>query len=264
MITKMIVVPRIHRPARAMAAAALLLIAAGASDAQSGERRCRGGKQFYAGQCRYPEEIRSLQQQTARDHAAAVRRKQEQAARQAEERSQQDRSACEQARSADTIEVWERYSADHPDGECEAEAMGRITLLRREAAPDVPSPEPEPDVGDEEASGALSPLVYVGFGIGAAGFVTWGIAGGLSLANRSTLSDECPGDVCTPEQQDTIDSGEAAGHAATVGMIVGFAGATLGVIGLLLPTGDDEVAEADEATIRPLIGPGTIGLSGRF
>jgi hypothetical protein len=260
MITKMMVVPVIRRPARAIGAVALLLIAAWASDSRAAERRCRGGKQFYSGQCRYPEEIRSLQQQTARGHAAAARRKQEQAA----ERAQRDRMACEKARAADTVESWEQYAADHPDGECEAEAMGRVTLLRREVAADAPPPEPQPEVGESEPSGALSPLVYVGFGIGAVGFVTWGIAGGISLANRSALSDECPGDVCASDQQDTIDSGEAAGHVATVGMIVGFAGATLGVIGLLLPTGDDQAADVDEATIRPLIGPGTVGLSGRF
>jgi hypothetical protein len=249
-----------------MAAGALLLAGSFASDVHGGERRCRGGKQFYAGQCRYPEEIKQLKARAAQDQAAAARRAKERAAReQAEEAARRDREACEQARTEDTLEAWERYSADFPTGECEAEAMGRATLLRREAdldnAPPPPSPsDPEP----EEDSGGLSPLVYVGFGIGAAGFVTWGIAGGISLANRSTLSDECPGDVCSSEQQDTIDSGEAAGHAATVGMIVGFAGATLGVIGLLLPTGEGDDGEEEQVSVRPLLGPGTIGLGGRF
>lgn len=272
------------RPTLAAFTVVLALFALSLSQAHA-DKRCRGGKQFYAGQCRYPEEIRQLKAQAARQQAAAEeRRKQEEARRAEEARQQRDRAACDVARGADNLGAWRSYLLEHPQGDCQAEAEERIAALEQEAAQSSAPPPPDPGAGratgsghgegdgrgggadgeDQEPSG-YSALVPVGFAIGAVGLTTWGIAGAISLANRSTLSDECPDDVCSPDQQDTINTGEIAGDVATVGLVVGGAGVVLGVIGLLLPTADEAADEGSAAAhVRVFGGPGELGLMGHF
>ena len=127
-----------------------------------------------------------------------------------------------------------------------------------------PVAPPPPD----EEEGGISPLVWVGFGVGAAGLIVWGITGGISMSKSSTLKDECTDGVCSPDQESELDSATTLAHVATAGLVVGLVGCTVGLVSLFaFGSGSDEPDETatDSAVVlRPLIGPTTIGLEGRF
>jgi hypothetical protein len=108
---------------------------------------------------------------------------------------------------------------------------GRRLDLRFQAPPiemDLLEPEPAPEPGYTP-----SPLVWVGFGVGAAGFVVGTVTGALSLAKAADLRDACPDDTCDESLRDDHDEGLALAHAATASFAVGAAGAVLGVVALL-------------------------------
>jgi hypothetical protein len=130
-----------------------------------------------------------------------------------------------------------------------------------------PEPTPGPDGGDtpaEPSSGGLSPLVWVGFGVGAAGLLVGGITGGIAAGKASDLKDRCPDNACPREEtEDDYDSTYTMAHVSTVGFVVGGAGAALGLVALFALSGDDE-ADTATITVQPSVGLGSLGITGRF
>ena len=111
------------------------------------------------------------------------------------------------------------------------------------------------------ADGGLSPLVWVGFGLGGAGLVAGTITGVLALNAASSTEDRCADEGCT---QDDIDAEVAVAHVSTVAFAVGGAGIVLGVVGLLVG-GDDEVAlETGAVRWSPVALPHGMGVSASF
>lgn len=142
---------------------------------------------------------------------------------------------------------------------------GQMASLRIEFTPD-PNAKP----GSGSASGAdaatdsgISPLVWVGFGVGAAGFIVGGITGGIALSDASSYDDECPNKVCPPDRESDLDSSLTLAHVSTVSLIVGGAGTALGLIALFALS-DDGAAASPEAAVAPIVGPGFAGLRGSF
>lgn len=128
--------------------------------------------------------------------------------------------------------------------------------------------EPPPD-DDDASSSHLRTVAWVGLGVGAAGWLTWGVTGSISLAQAGSLADDCPDDVCPADLEDDLDTAKTLADVATAGLIVGLTGSIYAVIALLVtPSGDDGDGngEPDEtsASVRPQIGPGYVGLSGQF
>ncbi len=245
-----------------------LSIAGGEAAAQE---RCKGTKQYYAGKCRYPDEVRKLQaEDAARRRAAAARRRQAEEAKQRELLGQRDAGACDMARSTDTRAAWEAYLKAHPEGGCAAQANERLAVLAEPPSPTTPPttdpgpPTPPPD-GAATGSGdaGISPLAIVGFAVGGAGLVTWAVAGGISLSRSSALGDQCPDDKCPPEHQGELDDALLAAHVTTVGAVVTGVGAALSVIGLLTSGSSDGEASAG-ATIEPTVGWSALGVRGSF
>lgn len=128
----------------------------------------------------------------------------------------------------------------------------------------------EPPAAQEDATSAhLRTVAWVGLGVGAAGWLTWGITGAISLAQTESLADDCPDDVCPAELEDDLDSAKTMSDVATAGFIVGLTGSLYGIIALLVtPSGDDsdpgEQHDGTTASVRPQIGPGYLGVSGQF
>ncbi|MBW2528591.1 MAG: hypothetical protein JRI23_30740 [Deltaproteobacteria bacterium] len=142
---------------------------------------------------------------------------------------------------------------------------------------DGASPEPGPNTGPDKGPVApdapgpeISPLVWVGFGVGAAGLLTGGITGGITLSKTSSLEDECPDKQCTAEQEADLDDAKLVGHVSTAGFVIGGVGVAVGIVGLALTDWDGGSSEpgdgAPESAIRlqPLLGPTSIGLQGSF
>lgn len=252
--------------------------------AEDGSKRCRGGKQFYQGECRYPDEIQRLQAEAARQRAAeAARRKAEKERKaqekEAEEKKARDVVACSNARQADSLTGWQQYQTDFPDGTCAQEAAERIAALQPKQAPTAPPPTPPPPMVPtevEESSAEISPLVWIGLGVGVAGLVTFGVAGGVAMHRESKLADECPDASCAPDQQDALDKAMLSAHVSTVGLIIGGMGVTILTIGLVLPGDDDAEGptaaepaaepepQAESAALQLLLRPGSVGLRAQF
>lgn len=131
----------------------------------------------------------------------------------------------------------------------------------------VPQPDPVPGAVPPgprpitpEPTGGISPLVWVGFGVAVVGGIVGGITGGVALSKSSDIKDACGGFQCDPSHEDDLDQGEALAHVSTVSFAVAGAGAAVGIIGLVL----SDFGGGQEAALVPMIGPGVVGLRGRF
>jgi hypothetical protein len=123
--------------------------------------------------------------------------------------------------------------------------------------PGPPSPAPAPP-----RKGPLSPLVWIGFGAGAAGLIVGGVAGGVAAARAGDLEERCPDGRCDARDEAIVDDYDAAfvsAHVSTAGFILAGVGVAVGVVGLFLPRG-----KAEAATLLPWVGPASAGLWGRF
>ncbi len=136
-----------------------------------------------------------------------------------------------------------------------AQAEERVVKLTLAPLTHVPEP-------------TTSPLVYVGFGIGGVGLIAGTITGVLSLAQASDIKDRCDGTTCPRSAQEDIDSAKVVANVSNVAFAIGGVGVGLGVLGLFLP-GEAEPAQAPPGQVaglevEPLVGPGWLGLGGRF
>ncbi len=122
----------------------------------------------------------------------------------------------------------------------------------------------ENSVGDDESSG-MSPLVYVGFGVGGVGLAVGIITGAIALSKAAELDDACPDKRCDADQQSVLDTGEALAHTSTAGFVVGGVGIAVGLAALLMSdTKKDEAPAAGSFKLRPVIYHAGLGLRGRF
>lgn len=111
-----------------------------------------------------------------------------------------------------------------------------------EGPPPASGEEPRPREAPDRVAHHTSPWVYVAGGVGAAGFVTAAIAGGLLLQKRSTINSECQKDQpnpdgsipCSPAGKDAADLAKGTLAPITeVGLAVGAAG-TIATVLLLV------------------------------
>ena len=101
-----------------------------------------------------------------------------------------------------------------------------------------------------------------GFGVGAAGLIAGGVTGGLTLSREKDLETSCPDKHCTSaDAQSDLDSSRTLANVSTAMFAVGGAGIAVGVVGLVL---SDFGGSTEQAAIEPLVGPGWLGMKGRF
>jgi hypothetical protein len=131
--------------------------------------------------------------------------------------------------------------------------------------PDIPRQPPRPLPPPRDRTPA-----YVSFGVGAAGFLTFVVAGAINQSTFNSLHDQCPGGRCAPSLASDVDKGRRAQTIANVGFGVALVGATVGAV--LLVTGGND-AKAEEVARRPpgkvvltdlSIGPHALELGGAF
>ena len=149
--------------------------------------------------------------------------------------------------------------------------------------PSVPATKPQPEPTEPaDSSAAISDAgtekpgiptyAYVGFGVGGLGLVVGSITGVMALSKASDLEDTCGGTRCPPEEQDDIDSGKSLATVSNVGFVLAVLGAGVGVYGLVWDRGPTastasrgtRPSRSQALVVMPTIGPGSIGLAGRF
>jgi hypothetical protein len=100
---------------------------------------------------------------------------------------------------------------------------------------------------------------WIAFGVGAAGLVTGGIAGGLAFAKASDAKSGCQGSVCPQAGKGPADSAKSLATVSDVGFAIGAAGALAGVaFWIWTPTGHPA------SGVGVALGPATVSLEGRF
>ncbi len=109
-----------------------------------------------------------------------------------------------------------------------------IALEEPGAATKAAPPPPLRDAPPPVASSRPPLMGWVALGVGAAGFVTFGVAGAMANSKYSELQDLCGAKRCTdPRFADEVDKGKRYDTIANVGLIVGGVG-TLAGVGILL------------------------------
>lgn len=137
-----------------------------------------------------------------------------------------------------------------------------------DAAPAVTGgPQNPPPGGGGGSRAILRPVAYAAGGLGVAGFVMFGVAGGLATAAYSDLDSKCTKSsgkrVCPSNLQGQIDSGKLDQTLANVGLVVGAVGVAAGVTFFLLSREPKKEA-APQPQVQGVIGPSYLGLQGTF
>lgn len=141
----------------------------------------------------------------------------------------------------------------------------------------APSDAPSPMLDDAVAADAEDPdqvarkrlrtSAYVAAGVGAAGFLTFAVAGSMARSQYSTLQDECAG-PCPRERQGDIDAGRRSQLIANVGLAVGAIGLGTGTVLYLVSRpkaqGDTAAATSPPMTAEVAAGPSWLGVRGTF
>jgi hypothetical protein len=112
-----------------------------------------------------------------------------------------------------------------------------------EPAPAAPGPRAAP------VSAPNRTAAYVSLGIGVAGIAAGGALGYLTLTKKSSLQEQCPGDVCAQSQQGELDAAKRMGTLSTIAFGVGGVGLVLGTV--LFVTAAPHDQEQDHARVTP-------------
>lgn len=142
-----------------------------------------------------------------------------------------------------------------PDGKAPKPAVVKPGDPKRDPAAEPPADTAQPRV--------ISPLVFVGFGLGGAGLIAGGVTGLLAITKASSAKDQCVGNVCPPAAKSDIDGSKSMGTISTIGFGVGLVGVAIGFVGIALskPAG---TATATQTRVVPVVGPSSLGLAGTF
>jgi hypothetical protein len=137
--------------------------------------------------------------------------------------------------------------------------------MKTEPAAPPPSSPLTPVTADTGGKKGLSPLVYIGFGIGGVGLIVGSVTGVMSLSATSAAKEHCSGNQCQPAAQEDIDSAKLLANVANIGFGAAILGTGLGIVGLVTSGGRSEpVLSSTGLKIEPLLGPRFVGARGRF
>src|SRR5262249_45062550 len=100
----------------------------------------------------------------------------------------------------------------------------------------APAPPPPP----AQRSSLTRTLAYVSGGVGAVGLLTGIVAGSVALAQRSTIKDNCPNNLCNAQGKRAVSTGQGAATVSTFTFPIGLAGLG-GAVALFLVSKPPEV-----------------------
>jgi hypothetical protein len=129
-----------------------------------------------------------------------------------------------------------------------------------------PAPEPRndppPPAPRTEERKKTNPIVYIGFGVGAAGLVVGTVGGLVTFSQKGDLDPLCTGLVCDPSARKIVTNARTWATVSTIGFVVGGVGIAAGVVGLLMPS--KEIVEVGPVKARLHLDPSSVGLTGTF
>jgi tetratricopeptide (TPR) repeat protein len=131
---------------------------------------------------------------------------------------------------------------------------------------------PKDEEEESDGEGMSRVPAYLCWGVGVAGL---GLGVGFGIAAMNATNDVltlygCQNDKCPPEAEADLSVAKTNGNISTAGFVVGGAGLVAGTV-LFFVAGKDKKEDDDEAAkgrfsmeARPLVGPGFVGVQGRF
>jgi len=128
---------------------------------------------------------------------------------------------------------------------------------------DTAPPPPMPETS-KSSGGTRKTLVFVSYGIGAAGLITGGIAGVLAIQKHSKLQQAgCSNEICPGTEGKALDQYHTMTTVSTIGFIVGGVGVAAGTIFLLALPGSSHQTGA-EPPLSAFVGWGSAGVKGTW
>lgn len=157
--------------------------------------------------------------------------------------------------------------------------VGQVTRVKLDITHDIengsaPLPPPARHHGAASAPGPadtgagrshpLRPYAFIAAGVGAAGLLTFTIAGSMSRATYNHLDETCKDHVCPPSQAGDIDKGKTQQTIANVGLVLGIAGIGAGVALFVVDLQHSSPGHDAARRLRVGAGPGSVSLGGTF
>jgi len=139
------------------------------------------------------------------------------------------------------------------DGESKEIVLEVVGPMAEAAAP-VPATTPAPG---RKPKRTTNPLVWIGFGVAAAGVVVGSSTGIVALSKAAPPN--CEGARCTADGLDDIETGRTLATASTISFLVAGGGAALAIYGLLTPG-----RAASARSVHVLLGAPGLGIAGSF
>jgi hypothetical protein len=143
-----------------------------------------------------------------------------------------------------------------------AEGERRRISLELRPVP-VPTPKPPPPRHVPAPDRETPTLAYVALGVGGLGIGAGAITGLMSISRAGQLKDECGGSVCPIARKQELEDAKTLGWVSNVGFGVGLIGVGVGVLALSASREQREGGARGTREVT-LIGPGQIGIRGRF
>jgi hypothetical protein len=146
-----------------------------------------------------------------------------------------------------------------------SEKGSETVAIAMEVDPNAPKEQPKPVeplvVKDRPTPGERKhnyvPAILA-TGVGVAGVAFGGIFGAVALSTKSNLDNQCQSKQCPDSAKGTYDSARTQATLSTVGFIVGAIGLAAGItLFVFAPSSGD-------AEVRAAVGPGSVGLAGKF
>lgn len=164
-----------------------------------------------------------------------------------------------------------------PFAEARIAAQKLADELAEPAAPIAPKTDTTPSSTPVEVkkpesapapSSKISPLVFAGFGVGAAGLIAGAVTGGLALSKAKDVHEVCPDNKCLYDNdraqiQADNDTAHVLANVSNVSLALGVVGVGVGIVGIFL-SGGDKKPEPQAAALRVNVGVGYLGLGGAF
>jgi hypothetical protein len=125
---------------------------------------------------------------------------------------------------------------------------------------------PAPTSPPHTESTGISPIAYVGFGVGVVGFVAGSVLGVMALSKASDAQDACGGaasGACKQAATDDLQSARSLGYSSITSFGIAGLGIVVGIVNLLTdPPRAKETRTSSK--LAPWIGAGAGGVRGSF
>ena len=126
---------------------------------------------------------------------------------------------------------------------------------------------PAPTSPARAESTGISPVAYVGFGVGVAGFVAGSVLGVMALSKASDAQDACSGaasGACKQAATDDLETARSLGYSSITSFGIAGLGIVVGIVNLLTDPPGAKETRTSSIRVAPWIGAGGGGVRGSF